>query len=236
MNRKNNSLADTKTVAHPVLFKPLTVHASLCHKLMVTPKAKNQQLGQTTKTWLKEEAVAQVLGLRNTVVTKHIAKGLACEGKSIDLYNKVMRTNYTKNYETREEHGFRGTPDLLTNDGIVEIKTSWDATTFPFFKDDLDMRIKKAGYHWQCRVYMMLFGISQAVVCYCLVDTPEGEMFLNKWDNLSLHRFDGKVAEQKRISVSEVIHRDAAIEQKMLDQYAVANNYYQSYLKEIYNK
>ena len=230
------SLTDQKTVVQESHINPLTVYASECHKLMMKPQRLKDGLAQTTKTWLKEEAVAQVLGLRKTVVTRQIIKGLVCEGKSIDLYNHVMKTNYPKNSKTIDKYGFRGTPDLITDEGIVEIKTSWDATTFPFFRDDLSRRIKKAGYDWQCRVYMMLFDIDRAVVSYCLVDTPQSDLLLDRWDNTTLHRFDGIVEEKKRVTVSEIIERDLAIEQKMKERYALANIFYKNYLEELYNK
>ena len=73
-----------------------------------------------------------------------------------------------------------------------------------------------------------------------MVDTPkvttDGDWQLNKWDDHTLHQFDGKVREQKRVSVSETIERDASIEQKMLERYAVANQYYQNYLEELIGK
>ena len=236
MKTNNQSFTAENQATQECYTKPLTVYASECHKLMTNPQNKSDELALTTKTWLKEEAVAQVLGLRKTVVTKPIIKGLVCEGKSIDLYNKVMHTNYKKNGVTRDENGFRGTPDLITDEGIVEIKTSWDATTFPFFKDDVWRRIKKAGYHWQCRVYMMLFDVDRAVVSYCLVDTPETDLLLDRWDNKTLHRFDGIVEEKKRVTISQVIERDEAIEQQMKQRYELANSYYQAYLEELYNK
>lgn len=230
------NLADQKPAVQESYIKPLTVYASECHKLMMKPQKLKDGLALTTKTWLKEEAVAQVLGLRKTVVTRQIIKGLVCEGKSIDLYNQVMKTNYPKNIKTIDKYGFRGTPDLIGKDGIIEIKTSWDATTFPFFRDDLMKRIKRAGYDWQCRVYMMLFDIDRAVVSYCLVDTPNSDLFLNRWDNKTLHRFDGIVEEKKRVTVSEIIERDLALEQQMKEQYALANIFYKNYLEELYNK
>ena len=220
--------------------KPLTVRASDCHKLMTNPRNKGDELSETTKTWLKEKAVEAVLGLRKTVATKPMIKGLVCEQQSIDLYNKVMQSNYKKNIARKQQHGFSGTPDLLTNQGVVEIKTSWDATTFPFFEDEVHKLVKKYGYDWQCRVYMMLFGTSRAVVSYCLVDTPtvtpKGERLLNHWDDYTLHRFDGKVPPHKRVSCSQTIERDPTMEQEMLQRYVVANRYYQNYLEELHKK
>ena len=58
----------------------------------------------------------------------------------------------------------------------------------------------------------------------------------NTWDDLALHCVDGKVDARKRISTSEVIVRDKSIEQKMMERYAIANQYYQNYLEEIYYK
>ncbi len=220
--------------------KPLIVHASDCYKLMTNPRHKSDELSETTKTWLKEKAVEEVLGLRKEVATKPMIKGLMCEQQSIDLYNKVMQSNYKKNNATKEKYGFCGKPNMLGDECVVKITTSWDATTFPFFEDEVNELVKKLGYDWQCRVYMMLFGASRAVVSYCLVDTPtqtpQGEVLLNQWDDYTLHRFDGKVPPRKRVSCSQPIERDQTIEQKILQRYVVANRYYQNYLEELYNK
>ena len=238
-----NSLFDAITdvvKAQKSYLKPLVVHASECYKLMTNPQRKSDELAETTKTWLKEKAVEEVLGLRKKVATKPMIKGTLCEHMSIELYNKVMQRNLKKNDTTKEKHGFIGTPDLLCESGVVEIKTSWDASTFPFFQDEVNKLVKKYGSDWQCRVYMMLFGIERATVVYCLVDTPtetpSGEILLNKCDNWSLHRVDGRVNAKKRISSSETIERDISVEQKMKERYAIANQYYQKYLNEIYYK
>ena len=236
MNTKNRSITDETPAAQNGYLKPLKVHADECHKLMTSPRNKGDELSETTKTWLKEKAIEEVLGMRNIVATKPMMKGIVCEYESIDLYNKVMRSKYKKNSVTKEKNGFCGTPDLLGDDCVIEIKTSWDATTFPFFRDEVSKLIKKRGYDWQCRVYTMLFGMCKASVSYCLVDTPNSELFLNQWDNKALHRFDGIVDAQKRVSTSTVIERDTSIEQKMHERYVVANRYYQNYLEELHNK
>ena len=220
--------------------KALRVHARDCHKLMTNPRNKSDELSETTKSWLKEMAIKEVLGLRKIVDTKPMIKGVLCVNESIDLYNTVMQTNYIKNSLTKKKHGFCGKPDLLSEHGAIKIVTSWDASTFPFFKDEVCKLIKKCGYDWQCRVYMMLFGIERALVSYCLVDTPtetpNGDLLLHKWDDRSLHTFDGIVDCGKRVSMSEVIERDISIEQKMRERYEIANRYYQKYLEELHKK
>lgn len=236
MKTNNISITDEKQT-EGILLKPLVVHATDCHKLMTNPQKKGEELSETTKTWLKEKAVEEVLGLRKTVTTKPILKGILCEQNSIELYNTVMQSNYKKNETTKERNGFCGTPDLIGKEGIIEIKTSWDATTFPFFKDEVNKLVKKYGHDWQCRAYMMLFNIERATVAYCLVDTPKvtpgGERLLHEWDNYTLHQFDGVVDAKKRISMSETIYRDLKIEHKIRERYEVANRYYQDYLKEL---
>ena len=221
-------------------FKPLIVSASDCFKLMTNPRTKGDELSETTKTWLKEEAVEVALGLKKCVNTKPMIKGALCAGESVDLYNQVMRSNYKRNSTSKVKYGFSGTPTLLGNDCVIKITTSWDATTFPFFGDEVTKTIKKSGYDWQCRVYMMLYNKDKAMVSYCLVDTPretpEGNILLSKWDDASLHRFDGIVEAKKRVSTSQIIERDRSIEQQMCERYVVANLYYQKYLEELYKK
>lgn len=231
MKTKNKSNTD---------MKPLIVPARDCFKLMTNPRNKADELSETTKTWLKEKAVEEVLGLRKTIDAKPMIKGVLCKHESIDLYNTVMHTNFIKNTLTKENHGFRGRPDLLDERCAMKIVTSWDATTFPFFRDEVCKQIKKGGYDWQCRVYMMLFGVSTARMSFCLVDTPKvnsnGEPLLYKWDDISLHTFDGIVDSRKRVSLSKIIERDISIEQNMRERYAVANRYYQKHLAELHYK
>lgn len=240
MNANNKSNTDEKQAPQNSFLKPLIVRASECYKLMTKARNKGDELSETTKTWLKEKAVEEVLGLKKIVDTKPMMKGTLCVQESINLYNKVMQTNYKRNNATKEKYGFSGTPDMLGKGVAIKIITSWDATTFPFFGDQANKLIKKGGYDWQCRVYMMLFGIAKAFVSYCLVDTPcatpNGDVLLHKWDDFALHRFDGIVEPHKRISTSEALERDRYIEQNMLQQYEVANRYYQNYLEELYNK
>lgn len=240
MKTENISIQSENAIAQKSYLQPLIVHARDCHKLMTSPRSKSDELSETTKTWLKELAIEEMLGLRKIVEAKPMIKAMLCKDVSIDLLNTVMDSDYRKNNITIEKYGFSGKPNLLGINCAIKIVTSWDASTFPFFRDEVSKQIKKGGYDWQCRVYMMLFGVNTAVVSYCLVDTPsetpKGEPLLHKWDDRSLHRFDGIVDARKRVSLSEMIERDFAIEQQMKERYAVANRYYQKYLAELYYK
>ena len=87
---------------------------------------------------------------------------------------------------------------------------------------------------------MMTTGMSKAIVSYCLVDTPikttDGDQLLMDGADISLHRFDGIVDAQKRVTNSKEIVRDLSIEQQMLDRHAIASRYYLNYLNELYYK
>ncbi len=240
METNNRSITDENALVQKRYLKSLIVHASDCYKLMTNPLRKSDELSETTKTWLKEKAVEEVLGLRKQVDSKPMIKGTLCKDDSIDLYNNVMGTNYKKNSIIKERHAFSGKPNLLGDDCAIKIVTSWDASTFPFFQDEVDKLIRKSGYDWLCRVYMMTTGMSKAIVSYCLVDTPimttDGDQLLMDGADISLHRFDGIVDAQKRVTNSKEIVRDLSIEQQMLDRHAIASRYYLNYLNELYHK
>ena len=206
----------------------LTVRASETRQLMTS----GDKITATTLTWLKEKAVAQVLGITTFVATKQMTKGLDCEQASIDLLNAVMFEDFKKNSDRIEKNGFTGSWDIRKDNVIRDIKTSWSASTFPFFQDDAEQAVKKSGYDWQMRVYMMLTGADVAFVDYCLITTPEE--LLTDWDDWELHHVD-HIPITKRVT-SVRIERDLEIEQKMLDKYELANTLYQGFIHELNKK
>ena len=239
-NSNTQLLLEQPSMYHPHTPPPLVVHARDCHLLMTNPRHKAHTLAQTTKNWLKDEAMHMVLGLHKLETTKQCIKKMWCFHDTIKLYNLVAQTNYSQNMRMLTDNRFCAQPTLLTDDCAIKIVTSWSAGTFPFFKEDVEKAVRQGGYEWQCRVYMMLFGIEKAMVSFCLVDTPQDGFFegklVQRWDNASLHNVESTVAPQKRVSTSATFVRDKAIEQKMLQRYEVANKYYQNYLIELYNK
>ena len=67
MNANNKSNTDEKQAPQNSFLKPLIVRASECYKLMTKARNKGDELSETTKTWLKEKAVEEVLGLKKIV-------------------------------------------------------------------------------------------------------------------------------------------------------------------------
>jgi len=105
------------------------------------------------------------------VRSKYLDKGIIMEDQAIEMLSEMRGGSpLSKN----EKHFFNafisGTPDIITDRNVViDIKCSWDASTFPFFKDELPEK----NYYWQLQSYMKLTGAKESYIAYVLVDTPE---------------------------------------------------------------
>jgi len=199
---------------------------------MTKPRSKSEEISATTKSWLKEKIKEEFYGYRKQLDTPAITKGIDMEFKSIELLNDVTFSSWKKNEERKSNGWLTGEPDLVGEDCIEDIKSSWSLETFPAFQEDADDAVKKAGYDWQLRGYMLLFNKSQARIRYCMISTPD--YLLKDWDNKAIHEVDN-IDPSARITTVE-IERDVNFEDDMMAQYAIANKYYQEYWKEIANK
>lgn len=137
-------------------------------------------LSAGAKTFVEEKAKEFVYGFDFEVSTKEMEKGLIVEPDSIALLNEVSFNSYQKNTERRENDHIGGTPDIVDDERIVDVKSSWSLKTFPARPEDGE----DSGYEWQLRGYMWLFDKPKATLTYCLVDTP-GE--LCQYEAKSLH-------------------------------------------------
>lgn len=106
--------------------------------------------------------------------SQHTDKGNRVEDQSIELYNLVNATSYTKSEEKGRQNDYvMGACDIDTGDMIIDIKSSWSVATFPFTPEQAESLIKEGGYEWQVRAYMWLWDRPHAEVAFCLVNTPE---------------------------------------------------------------
>jgi hypothetical protein len=209
----------------------LTVRASECSKMMAASRSKSQPLSETTLTWLKEKAIEKVIGHRKTISNKYLEKGTTVETDSIKLLNAVLFTNYEKHEGRVNTEGFTGECDIITNDHVRDVKSSWSIDTFPFFVEDAEKAVKKSGYDWQVRMYMMLYGVDKAYIDYCLVNTPEE---LIGWESEELHKVD-HIEVTKRVTTVE-IDWDEEKEKQIIEKYALCNEQFKVYISQIKNK
>lgn len=129
------------------------------------------ELSATTKQAVISMFWQNEYGIERDINTKQMDKGNQEENTSIELAQRVNAWDpfVTKNEEHYENDFLTGTPDLVYDWGVVDIKTSWTAHSFPL----VETEVPNASYYYQLQAYMALTGKTEAVLTYCLVDTPE---------------------------------------------------------------
>jgi hypothetical protein len=203
----------------------MKIRCSSIGKIMTNAKTKGETLSQTTKTYLQELAVQEVYGIRKEFSSRYTDKGNEVEELSIALCNDVLNLGFIyKNEEHFENDWISGTPDVNTDEILLDVKSSWDATTFPFF----DTELKNKDYLYQLQGYLWLTNKTEALLCYCLIDTPlqivEDEIRREHWkanlieESLDLRAFVqskhtfGHIPKEKRLKTFKIAKDDIIIE------------------------
>lgn len=139
--------------------------------LMVDPKTKKAkeagELSKSTQTHLKDIYISSVFGRSYEVYTKYMEKGHYAEEDSISLVTSLKDELLIKNQDPLENEYISGTPDIITKDLVIDVKTCWDMRTF-MNKDEVEKL-----YYWQLQGYMWLTDKPKAELIYTLVNTPE---------------------------------------------------------------
>lgn len=202
----------------------MLIRCSSLPKIMTDPRSKSETLSETAKSYLKQLAKEDYFGYSNELDNKYLTKGKQCENESIDLLNLVMFTNYSKNEQRLTNEWLTGEADIVSENEIIDIKTSWSLDTFPAISEDINAK----DYEMQLRGYMMLYNKPKASVCYCMVDTPEE---LRAWENPQLHEVS-HIAPEKRITMLS-FERDLEIEKKIIQRCEEALKFYSNYINKL---
>ena len=223
----------------------MKIRCSSLGKIMTSPKSKGEVLSQTAKTYLKELALEEKLGIRKDFSSRYTDKGNTQEDLAIEMASQVLNLPFAlKNTEYFENEFVKGTPDLILEDEIIDIKCSWDGTTFPWFEDELPNK----DYYWQMIGYMWLTGRSKARVVYCLVDTPEDivqdEIRRTSWKKFEIdvteetenevrakHEFS-HISENKRVRAFQIELNEANIDQ-VKEKLLHATEYYNELIERL---
>lgn len=223
----------------------MKIRCSSLGKIMTSPKSKGEVLSQTAKTYLKELAIEEKFGIRKEFSSRYTDKGNIQEDTAIEMASKVLSLPFAlKNTEYFENEFIKGTPDLILENEIIDIKCSWDGTTFPWFEDELPNK----DYFWQLVGYMWLTGRTKARVVYCLVDTPEDivqdEIRRTSWKKFEIdvteetenevrakHEFS-HISENKRIRAYLIELNEANIEQ-VKEKLLHAREYYNELIERL---
>jgi hypothetical protein len=148
------------------------IRASSVGYLMTEPQSKADKeaglLSKTAQKHLLDIYIAEKYGRKKDIQTKQMKKGIEVEQDSIDLLSMYLKIPFSKNDQRFTNDYITGFPDIIDNDRIIDIKSSYDLWTFiGNIPDKLD-----SLYYWQMQSYMWLTNTKSAVIAYCLVNTP----------------------------------------------------------------
>lgn len=136
---------------------------------MTNPRTKGELLSQTAKTYIEEEVLRAKYGVIKPFYSRYTDKGNAVEDEAIEMASNALELGFLyKNHEHFENEFLTGTPDVNTDEVLLDVKSSWDATTFPFFATEIPTK----DYYYQLQGYLELTGKTEALLVYCLVNTP----------------------------------------------------------------
>jgi len=137
--------------------------------LLLTNGKDDLKLGASMITYLKKWYAEQKSGVRDEIDSKYFRKGNMMEDEAIDICAERFGLGILeKNIVHFNDEHFNGTPDVITDEFVIDTKCSWDYVTF---LDAITSPINK-DYEAQLQVYMHLTGVKKAKLVYVLLDTP----------------------------------------------------------------
>jgi hypothetical protein len=126
-------------------------------------------LSKTAQRHLLDIYISEKYGRKKDIQTKQMKKGVAVEQDSINLLSKYMETPFEKNEERLSNAYITGLPDIINENMVIDIKSSYDLWTFlGNLPDKLD-----SLYYWQLMSYMWLTNAEVGYIAYCLSNTPD---------------------------------------------------------------
>lgn len=223
----------------------MKIRCSALGRLMTAPRNKTELLSQTTKSYIQELVLEQKYGIKKEFSSKYTDKGLQCEDEAITLVNDVLGLGFIyKNEERFNNEWITGTPDVNTNEILLDVKCSYEAHTFPFFETEIPTK----DYFYQLQGYMWLTGKKEALLCYCLVNTPleivEDEIRREHWKHHKIdedleirdfvqkkHNFD-YIPDDRKVKVFK-IERDETVIWKIQEQVEQARIYFNALMEAL---
>jgi hypothetical protein len=197
------------------------LRASSSGKVMTNPRVKTETISETTKSYVKEYLISEIYGIKKQINNKFLSKGIWLEDEAIDKAIEWLDIPFAlKNEQFFEDDFFCGTPDLILDDEVLDIKCSWDAFTFPLFENEIPTK----DYFYQLQVYMHLTGKRKARLVYVLLNTPEELVYEEK------HYYDN-MDKKYRIKTYDIEYSEEVIADL---QERVTN--IRNYIKTIYNE
>jgi hypothetical protein len=207
-------------------MKPLKLRSSAIGRIMTEPKTlKEGPLSVGAKTYLRQLAAQDILGIEFEISGKEMEKGILVEDDAIATVGRVRGLELSKNKERREDEYFTGECDVFhapSREGR-DTKCSWSAATFPISVVDCEDKV----YEFQMRTYMRLWDSPRWHVDYVLLDTPSD---LIRYEPVAMH-IVSHIPEHLRVT-TWTVDRDLEIEARMVEKVKAARLYYAEVVAE----
>ena len=224
----------------------MKVRCSQIGKIMTNPRTKGERLSQTTKSYILELAIQEKYGIHKEFWSRYTDKGNEVEPEAIKLTESVLDVGFIyKNEEQFYNDWVTGKPDVNT-DVLIDVKSSWDA--FTFFDKVIENELNNKDYYYQLQGYMWLTDKQEALLCYCLIDTPlqivEDEIRREHWkQNLISESSDlrefvedkhtfGHIPMEKRVK-THVVKRDDQVIEAIKTRIEECREYYNNLIELI---
>lgn len=151
-----------------------TIRASQASKILG-----DKGLGETGKNYCIDWLKAHLYGFRKEFSSKYTEKGNICEDAGIDLVSRVLYGGrlLIKNTVRKYNDFAEGECDIEMKNSIEDIKNSWDAYTFPLFKE----KCPNKDYEEQGNTYLWLYDKEVFNLHYCLNDAPPDMIEAEYW-------------------------------------------------------
>lgn len=151
--------------------KPLTVKQTAeYHALEVRDhESKNPKLSTTAEKTCAEIVYNAKFKRKYTLQNKYFEKGLWVEKEARDILSSVLGVMLTSDPDHKSNDWVVGARDVKLPDLIIDIKSTWDISTFCKHITDSNEEF----YKRQLDSYMDLWGIKDSLLSFILVDTPD---------------------------------------------------------------
>ena len=122
--------------------------------------------------WMKAQPELYGETFSSSIQSKYLTKGIEKENEAIQYVSKKFGYSYWEKNKIRKQNDFIiGECDIDDefDSEIIDIKCSWDSSTFPLF----DSSLKTKRYKYQGIGYCALWDRENYSIIYTLMDTPD---------------------------------------------------------------
>lgn len=138
--------------------------------LELLPRENEPNLSKTCITYLRKWADEKIYKRKVEFTSKQTDKGNLVEDVSIDYASIHLEWGLvSKNLERFSNEWAHGEPDLVLENEVPDIKSSYTHETFPLYSPELENK----DYEWQDLVYQWLTGIQKGSIVFVLTSMPD---------------------------------------------------------------